>query len=223
MTRTQDLTLRYRQLYLLLNDLYISGIIFIGTQVLLSVKWDRAFCISLLTFCTYAGVVYFATIVVNTFFKSAESILTPYKKSILVAGITATIVVPYAVLVSYLGIGEMASSKYYFYAIVCAGIVFATTTIYGLLIKPTAIGTRGNLEKIFTFFLEMFKTILWVFVFVLLGTAYSQVLTGAPISSGEMFLIFYTSVGCLALILVPIMKKLADVLDRIISLDEWYH
>lgn len=217
MTETRNFIFSHRHLYLLLNSLYIAGIIFIGTQVLLSAELAKAFFLSILTFSIYLGVVCLATILVNAFLKPTQSVLGPYKKAILVAGITAATVIPHAVLVNYLSISQMAPSKYYFYSTICSGIVFVTTTILGLPVDLTVMKEKERLEKLFTFLLELVKTILWVFAFVLFGTAFSQVLTGTPITSGEMFLIFYTSVGCVALVLVPILNALVDVLDQIIS------
>jgi hypothetical protein len=209
-----------RHLYLLLNSFYISGIILIGAQVLLFATWQQAFLFATGTFFVYLLSLRGITILVRAFSKSNQSALKLYKDWILVAGITTALVAVYGVLVNLLCKAELGPPKYYFYGIVFAGIVYVTTANQGLLLLPSVAQSKKASDKVFTFILELIKSTFWVIVFAILGTAYSQILTGTQISSGEMFLVFYTTVGGLAFILVPVMKSFIDSLENIMEQDK---
>jgi len=213
------LTMR-RYPYLILTSFYISGIILIGTQVLLSATWQQALLFATGTFFVYLLSLKGATILVRAFSKSNQSALKLYKDWILMAGITTALVAVYGVLVNLLCKAELGPPKYYFYGIVFAGIVYVTTANQGLLIMQRLIHGKQASERVFTFVLELLRTTFWVLVFVILGTTYSQILTGMQISSGEMFMVFYTTVGGLALILTPIVKAVVDSLESIMELDK---
>jgi len=52
-------------------------------------------------------------------------------------------------------------------------------------------------------------------VFFLLGTAYTQVLSGVVVGTDEMFMIFYGSVGFILFVIAPLMMGLTDILEQI--------
>jgi hypothetical protein len=202
-------------LYLFLNSGYLSGVIFLGAQVLLSVRMEMALLLSVLTFLAYLFVVKFFTFLIRAFFSDIRS---SYRSAILVACLTTALMIPYSVLLSYLSIYTWAaSSKYYFYWLVAAEIVFATTLIYGYVFKQTAVRGKNPSKLKFTLSLELVKSTLWILVFFVFGTAYAQVLLGTPINYDEMFMIFYTSVGFVVFVVAPLMVGLADTLDQIDS------
>lgn len=200
-------------LYLLLNSGYISGLVLFGTHTLLEIGWIVASSFAVLTFFVYSFLVWFATILANRFFGDIRS---SYKSAILVASLLTILVIPYTVLLSYMSIYPRTTpSKYYFYTLVAAGIVFATTLIYGYAFKQTTVKGKKGLEKKFTLWLELVKATLWIQVFFMLGTAYTQVLQGTFPGSDEMFLIFYGSVGFVVFVIAPLIKELADILNKL--------
>lgn len=205
-------------LYLLLNSCYISGLVLFGTHTFLEVGWGIASLLAVVTFFVYLFVVGFAASLVNNFFGDIQY---SYKSAILIASLLTVFVIPYTVFLTYFSSypWTVAPSKYYFYTLVAAGIVFATTLIHGYVFKQTAVQGKRGLKTKFTLSLELVKTVLWMEVFFMLGTAYTQVLQATYIGSGEMFLIFYGSVGFIVFVIAPLMKGLADVLDQIDSGD----
>lgn len=110
----------HKHLYLLLNSLYISGIILVGTQVLLSATWQQAFLFAAGTLFVYLLGLRGAIILVKTFARSDQSALKSYKQWIVVAGVTTVIVSVYGVLVNLLCKAEIGPPKYYFYGIALA-------------------------------------------------------------------------------------------------------
>lgn len=201
--------------FLILNSLYLSGIIYIGTQVLLYVNWRTALISAVLTFFFYVCTVFLASVIVKTVYHEADSTVKNHKKAIIVGVIVLAFVFPFSILINYVSTGEVGSSKYYFYASVMAIIVFITTTIYKGILRPISTINKDALRTQFNFQLEVLKGLITAIALVLLGTAYSQVLTGMVISNTEMILAFYTSVGIIAFVLAPIIKSLLDLLGKL--------
>jgi len=206
--------------YLLLNALFISGIIFIGTQVLLFVSLFTALWLLMISYFAYLSIVYGAYRVITS--RSVASFLSErykeitltYTSSTIIGAIAAFITIPFGVTVSLVITGGLASSKYYFYASVLSLVVFATTGLhFGVKMSPKL--SKENLKIIYGLQLEIIRAMLWAFTFTILGTAYTQVLTGTIITSGEMILLSYTLVGTITFVFVPLLQSVFMILDEL--------
>ena len=211
--------------YLAVNSAFLSGLVFIGTQVLLNATSLIALALAMLTSPLYLSVVYAAyrltarKAISDSSEQTGKNITRTFVSAAVVASIASFSVIPYSLLVNVVVTAAPASAKYYFYAIIFSVVVFLTTTLhfwgreFPQLVGPESTKMMYNLQ------LEFARTILWALAFMLLGTAYAQVLTGAVISMGEMVMVFYTVVGVVGLIFVPIVRMLLMTLDRMNNLE----
>ena len=212
-----------RDLFLVLVSLYLSGIIYIGTQVLLYVDWKISFVVAVLTFFGYICMVFLASVIVNKAYRGVDSSVKNHKVALYVGTVVLANVFPFAILVSYLSTGELGSSKYYFYATIVAIIVFITTAFYKGVLQPLSTLKKEVLRTQFDLQMEVLKGLITAIAIFLLGSAYSQVLTGMAVSNAEMILAFYTTVGIIAFVLAPLFKSLLDLLGKIsdATQDDW--
>ncbi len=202
---------------LVLCGIYLSGIVFIGLGALLSINYFISLLFALVTFLIYIGSVSLASVIVDTVYKDT-SFLLPFKKALIIGSIVTLVVFPWSLVTDYLGTGQLSSSKFFFYSTVAAITVFSTTSIHSIIMEPSMIakikGLQPAKKKIFLdFSLELIKSSMWAITFLLLGTALSQILSGARIESDEMILIFYSFLGFFVLVIIPIVKSFADFLD----------
>jgi hypothetical protein len=208
-------------LYLLFNALFLGGIILIGTQVLLFVSWIDAILFSVAVFLVYLSLVYGAhklvtSRTVGTFLRKRYKETTlAFTAAAIIALIPTFATIPFALLVEKLAAVTASSPKYYFYATVFSLITFVTTELhfYGLGNER-----RNGLEALkatHALQLELLRTLLWAFAFIIFGTAYAQILTGASISSGEMILVLYGFIGVIGFVLVPAAQMWFATLDEI--------
>ena len=211
-------------LFLILVSLYLSGIAYIGAQALLYVDWRRALVTAILAFLIHICLVSLSSLLVKVVYHEVDSIVRDHKKSVIVGAVDATFIFPLTVIGSYLLSGDIGSNRYYFYASIMALIVFITTAIYKGLLRPISSRNKEVLRTQFDFQLEALKAAITAIALVLLGTAYSEVLTGMVISNVEMILVFYTTIGIFAFVLAPLMKSLLDLLGRFSDAaeDDWY-
>jgi hypothetical protein len=207
--------------YLILNGFFLSGIIFIGTQVLLSVTWVTAVLLSIATFAAYESIVAGAhrlissLLSVRLIIKHAGSRQT-WTIAASIATIASFATIPYAILIDFAITGTISSARYYFYACVMAAIVFITTALNFLRDRGPAVTGLETLKAQFSLSLELIRSLLWIFAFTIFGTAYAQVLTtSGTFSAGEMILIFYTFVGIIGFVFVPVAQTTFGVMDEI--------
>jgi hypothetical protein len=208
-------------LYLLFNAIFLSGIILIGTRVLLFVSWITAIWFAIATFIFYLCVVYGAfklvtSRTVGSFLKERyKETSLAFSKAAIIASIVAFATIPYALLLDIIGTGTPSSPKYYFYATACCLLAFVTTVLHfsGIENKPQE-GLEA-LKAAHTLQLELLKTLLGAFALVIFGTAYAQILGHVSISTGEMILTFYTFVGAIGFVLLPVAQGWFETLDRI--------
>jgi hypothetical protein len=209
-----------RSVYLVLNGAFLSGIIFIGTQVLLSAAWQTALLLAVLSLGVYLAVV-------CTAYKLTSSLLGPRLKeygetklkwtvAATIATITAFAMIPYAIGLNIAVTNAISSPRYYFYAAVMATIVFITTALNFSRGKDSQVGGLDTLKAQFSLSLELIRALLWAFAFTIFGTAYAQVVTTTgTFSAGEMILILYTLVGVMGFVFVPIGQDAFGILDEI--------
>jgi len=208
-------------LYLFFNAGFLSGIIFIGAQVLLSVRLSTAFYLSAITFPAYLLSVYtvqrFVTsrMVADYLNAKCGKMTVIFASAGIIASVTTFLAVPASILVNVVVCAALAPPKYYFYAVVMALIVFLTTIFHFIMRADLSFAGRETLERMYQLQLELVKAALWAIPFTIFGTAYVQVLTGAIPTSGEMILFLYTSIGVIAFILVPAVKQTFVILDKL--------
>ena len=201
--------------FLFFSSLYLSGIVYIGTQALFGIDWIRALILGAFCFILYLCWVILSSLIVNVLYHEVESDVRKQKVAILVGAVSTAFAFPFSVLLSYLSIGEIGSPRYYFYAIMFALIVFVTATIYKGGFEPLSTKKKEVLKAQIDLQVEILKGLITAFSLVLLGTAYSQVLTGIMISTEEMILVFYTSVGIIIFVLAPLIRSLLDLLQKL--------
>jgi hypothetical protein len=147
-----------------------------------------------------------------------SSPLLPFKKGLVTTAIVTLAIFPIALALDYLGTGQLGPAIYFFYSTCGVITVFLITIIHSIVMERSMVDVIAEQEtskkKVFLdFCMELVRTSMWAIVILVIGTVFSQFLSGAKIGTGEMILFSYGFVGLLVLGIVPIIKTFVDFLE----------
>ena len=186
-------------LHIFILSAYISGIVFIGGQVLIPINAFYS-----LIYMIIIGVTYFVSLkYINTLVLMFGIRKRPLHNAAFVAVINTTILGS----IQYFSFGNL-STKYYFHGIMFFAVTFCVSVMYYEGLKNSNKINKESIKLQFRLYLEILRGIILASIAFILGTAYSQSLSANPISSGEMILIGYTWFGVILFVAIPLMKTL---------------
>jgi len=207
-----DVSLRNADLLAPLISVYIGGIVFLGSQTLLGVGQCTASYLLVVTCLFHLIMTWSFGRIVGTRFVSnyLERVVGRSSSVFVKAELTATLVclatISLVAIALYLLMGGYGPARFWFYWTVLALVVFLTSFLrcYRRFSSRLSMDAE-KLKMRLSIWLEIFRGLVWALTLVVLGTAYSQILTGLAMSTLEMILISYTIVGALVFIYVPLI------------------
>ena len=209
-----------------INAIYFSGLIFIGTIVLLEITPVVAVLLAISMGFSYLAVSWAGLRLVcderitKYFGKDNES--SRFLKTVAISAMATVFPIAMIALMANAIMERMGPTEFYYYGIILGGIMFLTGVFAaGRIFESSSKGDGiETIKQKLSLQLEFLKSFMWAVLAVLLLTAYGQVLSGGvQASPGEMIVVAYSVFGFMVLVLAPLIANIMSLISGIRDLE----